>query len=105
MVSLAAFSESPLWDIYIVPSDGGVAENVCAECGEATDWSQDGKRIIGNTLNGQAFVLDPRTQHPMGEPFQLLHAHSPRFLLASEQELSIAGSEMVLGMTERTGNI
>jgi Tol biopolymer transport system component/DNA-binding winged helix-turn-helix (wHTH) protein len=194
--SMVAFSESPSWDIYLVPSSGGVAENVCAKCGEVTDWSADGKRIIGNALNGQAWMLDlasrrkndllnthqwtatqyfspdgrwfdflvvdkgfhtyiarldeapvpernwidvmenaepanwspdgkliyvvsysdghgciwarrldPGTQHPVGEPFPVFHAHRPRLLLASQQELSIAGNKMVLGMSERTGNI
>jgi Tol biopolymer transport system component/DNA-binding winged helix-turn-helix (wHTH) protein len=194
--SMVAFSEATSWDIYIVPSGSGVAENVCAGCGEATDWSSDGKRIIGNTLDGRAWMLDlasrrkgdllntqrwiatdsfspdgrwfeflvvdkgfhayiarldevpvperdwiavmedgeaqiwspdgkllyatsyrdghwciwarhldPGTQQPVGEPFPVFHAHSPRLLLASERELSIAGSKMVLGLAERTGNV
>jgi serine/threonine protein kinase/Tol biopolymer transport system component len=56
--SLVSFSVSPSWDIYVVPSTGGVEEMVCAGCGEATDWSSDGKRIIGNTVDGRAWVLD-----------------------------------------------
>jgi hypothetical protein len=31
---------------------------VCEGCGEATDWSSDGKRIIGNTADGRAWALD-----------------------------------------------
>jgi Tol biopolymer transport system component len=31
---------------------------VCEGCGQATGWSPDGKRIIGNPVNGQAWVLD-----------------------------------------------
>lgn len=193
---MVGFSVAPSWDIYIVPSAGGVAENVCAGCGEVTDWSPDGKRILGNTLDGKAWMLDlgsrrksdllktqrwiatvnfspdgrwfdfevvdkgfhtyiahleevpvperdwiavtenaepgnwspdgkllyavsyidghkciwarhfdPRTQQPVGELFPVFHAHSPRLVLASEQELSLAGGKMVLGMTDRTGNI
>jgi serine/threonine protein kinase/Tol biopolymer transport system component len=45
-------------DVYIVPATGGPPEMVCEGCGEATDWSPDGKRIIGNTVDGQAWVLD-----------------------------------------------
>jgi eukaryotic-like serine/threonine-protein kinase len=60
--SLVSFSVSPSWDVYVVPSTGGVAEMVCEGCGEATDWSSDGKRIIGNTLDGRAWVLDLATR-------------------------------------------
>ena len=31
---------------------------VCPGCGEATAWTSDGKRIIGNTVDGQAWVLN-----------------------------------------------
>jgi hypothetical protein len=41
-----------------MPSAGGAPEMVCAGCGEATSWSRDGKRIIGNTVDGRAWVLD-----------------------------------------------
>jgi Tol biopolymer transport system component len=56
--SLVSFAESPPWNIYVVPSAGGSPEMVCEGCGEVTDWSPDGKRIIGNTVDGQAWVLD-----------------------------------------------
>jgi Tol biopolymer transport system component len=56
--SKVSFSESPSWNVYIVPSAGGAPEMVCEGCGEATGWSPDGKRIIGNPVNGQAWVLD-----------------------------------------------
>jgi Tol biopolymer transport system component len=56
--SKVAFFESPSWNVYIVPSAGGAPEMVCAGCGEATGWTSDGKRIIGNTVDGQAWVLD-----------------------------------------------
>jgi eukaryotic-like serine/threonine-protein kinase len=56
--SKVSFSESPLWNVYIVPASGGAPEMVCEACGEATDWSSDGKRIIGNTVDGRAWVLD-----------------------------------------------
>jgi Tol biopolymer transport system component/DNA-binding winged helix-turn-helix (wHTH) protein len=56
--SLVSFSEAPFWHVYIVPSKGGVAEMVCEGCGEATDWSADGKHILGNTCGGQAWLLD-----------------------------------------------
>ena len=194
--SMVGFSESPTWDVYVVPSGGGVADKVCERCGEVTDWSSDGKRIIGNTLSGQAWILDlasrrksdllntrrwtatdyfspdgrwfdflvvdkgfrsyiarldeapvpekdwigvmehgeasiwspdgrliyavsdkdghscvwarrldPGTQRPVGEPFPVFHSHRPEIVLASEQELSLAGNRLVVGMTERTGDI
>ncbi len=56
--SLISFSEAPLWNIYIVPSKGGAREMVCEGCSEATDWSADGKRILGNTQDGRAWLLD-----------------------------------------------
>jgi serine/threonine protein kinase/Tol biopolymer transport system component len=56
--SKVSFSESPSWNVYIVPSAGGAPEMVCEGCGEATDWTPDGKRIIGNPVNGQAWILD-----------------------------------------------
>jgi WD40 repeat protein len=31
---------------------------VCQGCGETTAWTSDGKRIIGNTVDGQAWVLN-----------------------------------------------
>ena len=61
--SWISFSEIPKWDIYIVPSTGGVQEMVCAGCGEATDWSADGKRLLGNTLDGRAWMLDLSSKH------------------------------------------
>ncbi len=56
--SMVSFSEAPSWNIYTVPSTGGTPEMVCQNCGEATDWSADGKRIVGNTLDGRAWLLD-----------------------------------------------
>ena len=56
--SRVSFAESPAWNVYIAPSAGGAPEMVCEGCGEATGWSSDGKRIIGNTVDGQAWVMD-----------------------------------------------
>ncbi len=56
--SKVSFSESPSWNVYVVPSAGGAPEMVCEGCGEATGWTSDGKRIIGNRVDGQAWVLD-----------------------------------------------
>jgi Tol biopolymer transport system component len=56
--SLVSFAEGPAWNIYVVPSAGGSPEMVCEGCGEVTGWSPDGKRIIGNTVDGRAWVLD-----------------------------------------------
>ncbi len=56
--SKVSFAESPSWNVYIVPSAGGSPELVCEGCGEATDWSPDANRIIGNTVDGRAWVLD-----------------------------------------------
>ncbi len=49
-------------NIYIVPATGGAPEMVCDACGEATDWSRDGKRILGDALEGYAWVLDLATR-------------------------------------------
>ena len=56
-----SFSESE--DVYVMPVTGGAPEMVCEACGEATDWSRDGKRILGDNLEGQGWVLDPATRH------------------------------------------
>jgi eukaryotic-like serine/threonine-protein kinase len=45
-------------NVYIVPSAGGTPEMVCKGCGEVTDWSPDGHRIIGNTADGQSWIVD-----------------------------------------------
>jgi serine/threonine protein kinase/Tol biopolymer transport system component len=46
------------WTIYVVAASGGIPERVCEDCGEANAWSPDGKRIIGNRLEGQSWILD-----------------------------------------------
>jgi Tol biopolymer transport system component len=56
--SRVSFSDSRSWNVCLVPSAGGAPEMVCEGCGQATDWSPDGKRIIGNPVDGQAWVLD-----------------------------------------------
>jgi serine/threonine protein kinase len=56
--SLVSFAESPSWNVYVMPSRGGAAEMVCKGCGEVTDWSSDGKHIIGNSVEGRAWLLD-----------------------------------------------
>ena len=60
--SRVSYSESRSWNVYIVPSAGGAPEMVCEGCGEATDWSSDGKWILGNTVDGKAWVLDPSSR-------------------------------------------
>jgi Tol biopolymer transport system component len=61
--SRVSFAESPSWNVYIVPSKGGVAEMVCGGCGEVTSWSPDGKYIIGNGTKGNAWALDVVSRH------------------------------------------
>jgi Tol biopolymer transport system component len=56
--SQVAFAESSSWNVYIMPSAGGAPEMVCAGCGQVTDWSPDGKRILGSNADGRAWVLD-----------------------------------------------
>jgi Tol biopolymer transport system component len=58
--SKVSFSDAD--SLYIVPATGGAAEMVCKRCGEATDWSSDGKRILGDNLEPQAWVLDLTTR-------------------------------------------
>jgi eukaryotic-like serine/threonine-protein kinase len=33
-------------NIYVVPAVGGASEKICENCGVATDWSSDGKRLL-----------------------------------------------------------
>jgi eukaryotic-like serine/threonine-protein kinase len=50
-------------NIFVVSSSGGAPELVCKQCSEVTDWSADGKRIIGNTGTGHAWVVDLVSRH------------------------------------------
>ena len=52
-------SDRNVTSVFVVPSGGGAPEAVCPECGEVTDWSFNGKRIIGNTADGRTWILDP----------------------------------------------
>ena len=61
--SQISFAESQSWNVYVMPSAGGAAEMVCKGCGEVTDWSPDGKHIMGNTVDGQAWLLDVPSWH------------------------------------------
>ena len=49
-------------NIYVMPATGGAPGVVCEGCGEATDWSRDGKRILGDDLGGHAWVLELATR-------------------------------------------
>jgi len=44
--------------LHVMPVSGGTAEVVCENCGEATDWSPDGKRLIGDNEEGQTWVFE-----------------------------------------------
>jgi eukaryotic-like serine/threonine-protein kinase len=70
--SQVAFAEVENWSVFVVPSAGGAQELVCRGCGEVTDWSPDGKRSIGNSADGHAWVLD-------------LASHERRDLLATRR--------------------
>jgi hypothetical protein len=45
-----------------MPATGGAPEVVCEGCGEATDWSRDGKLILGDNNGGHAWVVDLATR-------------------------------------------
>jgi serine/threonine protein kinase/Tol biopolymer transport system component len=60
--SLVTF-RGPSDDVYVIRRNGGAAEMVCKGCGEVTDWSRDGKHIIGNTIDGRAWLLDVPSWH------------------------------------------
>jgi serine/threonine protein kinase/Tol biopolymer transport system component len=62
-IAFAEFGQSSDWNVFVVPSTGGLPEMMCRQCGEITDWSLDGKRIIGNTTDGRAWVLDLVSHH------------------------------------------
>jgi serine/threonine protein kinase len=62
-IAFAEFGQSSDWNVFVVPTTGGLPEMVCRQCGEVTDWSLDGKRIIGNTVDGRAWVLDLVSHH------------------------------------------
>lgn len=57
-VAYAEFNGSASGNVFVVPSSGGTPEMVCRGCGEVTDWSPDGKGIIGNTEDGRAWIMD-----------------------------------------------
>lgn len=57
------FRGESLVDVYVMPSTGGAADMVCEGWDEVTDWSQDGKRIIGNTVDGRAWMLGVPSWH------------------------------------------
>lgn len=50
--------ENNQWNVYVVPATGGAPELVCEDCGEVTDWSSDGRRIIGNDVFGRVWLFD-----------------------------------------------
>jgi len=50
-------------NIFVMSSSGGAPELVCKQCSEVTDWSADGKRIIGNTGTGHAWIVDLVSRH------------------------------------------
>jgi Tol biopolymer transport system component len=56
-VSFSSY-EDKKWTIYTIAAAGGTPEKVCEDGGEANAWSPDGKRIIGNRLEGQSWILD-----------------------------------------------
>ncbi|NWF83477.1 MAG: protein kinase [Bryobacteraceae bacterium] len=56
-VSFTAY-ESRKWNGYVMPSTGGAQEVFCEDCGEATDWTPDGKHIIGNTVTGRVWMVE-----------------------------------------------
>jgi len=73
-VSFSSY-ENKKWNGYVVPATGGAPEMICGDCGEATDWSADGKRIIGNTVSGRVWLLELASRR-MTELF----AHPGRWL-------------------------
>jgi hypothetical protein len=50
--------EGKQWNVHVIPATGGAPESICQDCGQATDWSSDGKRIIGNTISGRVWLLE-----------------------------------------------
>jgi eukaryotic-like serine/threonine-protein kinase len=118
--SRVSYSESPSWNVYIVPSAGGAPEMVCEGCGEATDWTLDGKRIIGNGVDGRAWVLDVASRHktdllatrrwiatgsfsPDNRWFTFLDGTSWRGYLAPFQAKSPIGESAWIGIMDGNG--
>jgi Tol biopolymer transport system component/predicted Ser/Thr protein kinase len=50
--------EGGKWDIHLVPATGGAAEMICEDCGQATDWSPDGRYLLGNSLDQRVLLLE-----------------------------------------------
>jgi serine/threonine protein kinase len=46
------------FDGFVMPAGGGAPENICDHCGEITDWSPDGRYVLGNTAEGQPYIIE-----------------------------------------------
>ena len=46
------------FDGFVTPAAGGTAEHICVDCGEITDWTADGKHVIGNSVYGRVYLLE-----------------------------------------------
>jgi eukaryotic-like serine/threonine-protein kinase len=69
-VSFTCYENKDEYNGYIVPAKGGALELMCEECGQATAWLSDGKRIVGNTVHWRVWLLDLPSHHSR----DLLHA-------------------------------
>jgi Tol biopolymer transport system component len=56
-VSFSSY-DNKKWTIYLIPTTGGTPQPVCDDCGQANGWSPDGRRLIGNRLEGQSWLVD-----------------------------------------------
>ena len=52
--------------------------------------------------------LEPRTKHPLGEPFAVQHFHSPSLKMAAPSfwdPVALASDKIILSLTSRSGEI
>ena len=56
-VSFSAYEQNK-WNTYLVSASGGAAESICEDCGQITDWSPDGKYLLGNTVDQRLYLVE-----------------------------------------------
>jgi Tol biopolymer transport system component len=50
------------YNVYVISTAGGPGEVLCENCGQATDWSDDGKYVLGNSVDGHIWLVEPASR-------------------------------------------